>query len=72
VTVEIFYCPTWSGYDTRAASLAAEITSKLDITATPISGSTGQFDVLADGQMLFSKQAEGRFPEHDEILAKLG
>jgi selT/selW/selH-like putative selenoprotein len=39
------------------------------VTTTP--GSTGQFDVVADGRLLFSKHAEGRFPEHDEILSKL-
>lgn len=49
----------------------AEITSKLDADAKAIPGSKGQFDVLADERMLFSKQAEGRFPEHDEILALL-
>ena len=27
--------------------------------------------MLADGRLLFSKQREGRFPEHDEILAAL-
>ncbi len=37
--------------------------------ATP--GERSQFDVLADGQLFFSKQSEGRFPEHDEILAQL-
>jgi len=31
----------------------------------------GQFDVLADGRLLFSKHAEGRFPEEAEIFAKL-
>jgi predicted Rdx family selenoprotein len=31
----------------------------------------GQFDVVSDGQVLFSKQAEGRFPEQDEILSAL-
>jgi predicted Rdx family selenoprotein len=24
-------------------------------------------DVLADGELIFSKQREGRFPEHSEI-----
>jgi len=71
VTVEILYCPTWSGYDARAASLAAEITSELDVDATPSPGGRGQFDVLVDGRMLFSKQAEGRFPEDGEIVARL-
>jgi len=27
--------------------------------------------VLADGRLLFSKQREGRFPEHEEVLALL-
>jgi hypothetical protein len=27
--------------------------------------------VVADGRLVFSKQQEGRFPEHDEILAAL-
>jgi predicted Rdx family selenoprotein len=31
----------------------------------------GQFDVVADGRMLFSKHSEGRFPEEAEILARL-
>jgi predicted Rdx family selenoprotein len=30
-----------------------------------------QFDVLLDGALLFSKQAEGRFPEPAEILSRL-
>jgi predicted Rdx family selenoprotein len=27
--------------------------------------------VLVDGELVFSKQREGRFPEHDEILGVL-
>jgi len=27
--------------------------------------------VLADGELIFSKQAVGRFPKHDEIVARL-
>jgi selT/selW/selH-like putative selenoprotein len=49
----------------------AEITSKLGVKSTAIPGSTGQFDILADGKLLFSKHAEGRFPEEHEILAAL-
>jgi hypothetical protein len=36
-----------------------------------IPGETSQFDVLNGGDLVFSKQREGRFPEHDEILAAL-
>jgi selT/selW/selH-like putative selenoprotein len=36
-----------------------------------VSGGKGQFDVLLDGQLVFSKQSGGRFPEHEEILTLL-
>jgi predicted Rdx family selenoprotein len=34
-------------------------------------GTKGQYDVLADGKLIFSKQHEGRFPEDSEIRALL-
>jgi selT/selW/selH-like putative selenoprotein len=49
----------------------AEIDTKTDAAATMTPGQTGQFDIVADGRLIFSKQAEGRFPEHDEILGRL-
>ena len=36
-----------------------------------IRGDNGIFDVVADGQMIFSKHQAGRFPESSEILDKL-
>jgi predicted Rdx family selenoprotein len=41
------------------------------IEALDIPGGKGQFDVLRDGERVFSKQEAGRFPEHDEILSAL-
>jgi predicted Rdx family selenoprotein len=35
-------------------------------------GSKGQFDVLRGGELVFSKQQEGRFPEYSEVREKLG
>jgi predicted Rdx family selenoprotein len=40
-------------------------------TAEMASGAEGQFDVLADDVLVFSKQQEGRWPELIEILAAL-
>jgi predicted Rdx family selenoprotein len=40
--------------------------------AEAVAGQKSQFDVVADGTLVFSKQSEGRFPEPDEVLAKLG
>jgi len=34
-------------------------------------GATGQFDVFADGQLIFSKKEAGRFPEEREIISAL-
>jgi predicted Rdx family selenoprotein len=36
-----------------------------------VEGQNSQFDVVADGDLLFSKQREGRFPAADEIIAAL-
>ena len=41
------------------------------IPATIVEGVKSQFDVVADGELLFSKQQQGRFPEEDEILRSL-
>lgn len=55
----------------RAASLAAEIADELAVEATVTPGGRGQFDVLADGALVFSKQQRGRFPEEGEIVRLL-
>ena len=34
-------------------------------------GDNGIFDVVADGGLVFSKHAEGRFPEEAEVLEAL-
>lgn len=34
-------------------------------------GANAQFDVIADGETVFSKQQAGRFPEPGEIAALL-
>ena len=54
-----------------ASSLAAEIENALGLEAELIEGTNGIFDVVADGRMIFSKQAEQRFPESDEIIDAL-
>jgi selT/selW/selH-like putative selenoprotein len=36
-----------------------------------VAGGGGIFDVEADGRMVFSKHASGRFPEPGEVVARL-
>ena len=54
----------------RAASLAAEIKQAHGVDAALIPGSGGVFDVVLDGQLIFSKKQLGRFPEPGEVLQK--
>jgi predicted Rdx family selenoprotein len=49
----------------------AEALSRAGHDAHAQEGAKSQFDVIADGSLIFSKQKEGRFPEADEISAKL-
>jgi hypothetical protein len=41
------------------------------LDAVALEGGKSQYDVVRDGEVLFSKQREGRFPEDDEILARV-
>ncbi len=43
----------------------------LEHEAEMTEGRQSQFDVVADGRLVFSKQAEGRFPELADLLASL-
>jgi len=36
-----------------------------------IPSSGGVFEVVADGELIFSKQARGRFPEEAEVIGPL-
>ncbi len=40
-------------------------------TAGMAEGEKSQFDVVADGVTVFSKQREGRFPELADVTARL-
>ncbi len=51
--------------------MAAAIEEAVGIKAKYIKGGGGVFEVEADGKLIFSKKAEGRFPEHEEVLAQL-
>ncbi|MDQ3163223.1 MAG: Rdx family protein [Actinomycetota bacterium] len=39
--------------------------------AAVVEGAESQFDVLADGELVFSKGVEGRFPEETEVVGLL-
>ena len=51
-------------------SLATELNEQ-GHDAEAVSGKVKQFDVVADGALVFSKEEAGRFPDAGEVLAKL-
>jgi selenoprotein W-related protein len=50
----------------------ARIREARGIEAELVGGDNGVFDVVADGKLIYSKHKTGRFPDPEEILAKLG
>jgi len=70
MALEIRYCTAWN-YLPRASSLAAEIRKARGIDATLVKGGGGEFEIALDGTLIFSKKAAGRFPDLEEVLAKL-
>ena len=51
--------------------MAAAIKQEFAVNSELIPGSNGVFDVVANGKLIFSKKAAGRFPEDDEVLGAL-
>jgi selT/selW/selH-like putative selenoprotein len=41
------------------------------VDSTLVRGSGGEFEVTADGRLIFSKKQAGRFPDAEEVLAQL-
>ncbi|NOT14152.1 MAG: SelT/SelW/SelH family protein [Methylotenera sp.] len=67
--VEISYC-TQCRWLLRAAWLAQELltTFEQDLTSVALTPATGgTFDIMLNGQIIYSRKAEGRFPEAKEV-----
>ena len=64
--IDIHYCQEWN-YKPKAASLAEELRKAIGVEADIIPGSKGIFNVIVDGDNVFSKHKTGRFPEPGEV-----
>jgi selT/selW/selH-like putative selenoprotein len=51
--------------------LAAAISDEFGLETELIKGKGGIFDVVVDGDLIFSKKKVKRFPENEEILKML-
>ena len=71
IKLSIEYCSAWN-YLPQASSLESEIKQKFpssEITLIPSGG--GVFEIVLNGQLIFSKKALNRFPEKGEIIKRL-
>jgi selT/selW/selH-like putative selenoprotein len=57
------------GYEKRAASLADRLRVDAGATAAITQGSRGDFEILLDDMLIYSKQQTRRIPDDDQILA---
>ena len=67
--IEIIFCAAW-GFQTQAASVAEEIKKQypqVEVESVPSSG--GVFDIVVDGEIIFSKEKKGFFPKKGEIVS---
>ena len=52
--------------------MAAELKAGMDVEAVLVAGSGGVFDVVVDGQVVYSKQSEGnKFPQNDALVQQI-
>jgi selT/selW/selH-like putative selenoprotein len=49
--------------------LAAELEQRFGAQVDLVKGERGAFEVTVDGDLVFSKLAQGRFPEEEEIYS---
>jgi selenoprotein W-related protein len=76
VDLEITYCQP-CGHQPRAVELVNQLLAeygmplnkKLTVALKP--ADSGIFDVVLDGQLIFSRKQEGRFPTVDEIKKQI-
>lgn len=68
--ISIEFCVVWN-YEPRAVSLAAEIKENFEIESKMIPSGGGVFEVVVDGELVFSKKELKRHAEEGEVLGIL-
>ena len=61
------YCTMW-GYEGRAASLADMLKKHCKAEVELIKSNGGVFEVVVDGELIYSKKATGDFPDEAQLL----
>lgn len=68
--ISIEFCTAWN-YEPQAARLAEALKGRYGIKTRLIKSAGGVFEVVKDGELIFSKKATGRFPENQEVFTKI-
>lgn len=69
MNISIEYCAQWN-YLPRASSLEAELKSRFPGVETKlISSGGGVYEIILEGELIFSKKTLGRFPDDGEVAA---
>ena len=69
MNISIEYCAQWN-YLPRASSLEAELKSRFPRVETKlISSGGGVYEIILEGELIFSKKTLGRFPDDGEVTA---
>ena len=56
-------------YEPRALSLRDELSNQFNIQAELIQSSGGVFEIIRNGELIFSKKQSGRFPNNGEVAS---
>jgi len=59
-------------YEPRAVSLAALLNKHYGIDVELIGSTGGVFEVVVDGELIYSKKATGEFPDEQQLFNQLG
>lgn len=70
VKASIEYCVRWR-YEPRAVRLADQLKETFSAEVELIKGDAGAFEIVVDGNLIFSKMDLGRFPEEGEVVKLL-
>ena len=66
--LSIKYCGEWN-YLPKAASLADKIKQELNLSTKLIRSRGGVFEVMMNGELIYSKRQTGVFPEESQIIS---
>jgi len=66
MAIDIHYCTAW-GYETEALRVKAWLEARGRGPVKIQRGKSGQFDVVVDGRVVYSRRETGKFPSDADL-----